>query len=484
MNIKRRLKIIGPITFVFVLALTSAVWLRSSETTLFEISADSTPAAVTTFNTCGMDIALVMDLSDSITTDKLTQMKTAMNSFVDSFLPSTPTQFSLITFGDTATIKQVFTSDPALIKAAINSATTSGSTNWEDALLKAKASFDPRPAKSNLIVFASDGSPNVYNSTTGTGIVVTDASNALPKAVTVANTIKADGTKIIGLAISSGADINNFKTLIGPNVSPTPVPLGTTTDVIATDFGTMSTSLSNLYSSMCSSRIIVQNQIDTNDDGTPDIDGSAANALLAGTGFSLTGPTSSPKLSTDQTGTIQYASLLDGSYTVTETPQSGFTLTSIKCTQNNAPVGTVDMGAYSVSGLTITRGDNAYCVFLNKSRTLQLGLSVSASPTGVPIGGGNVTFTYNVSNPNSDSLTQVNVTDKVCAPVTRVSGDVNNDNTLQNTESWTFTCSRSTNAALTSDALATGFSNGQQVTATANASVSIVPSGPPSTGKQ
>lgn len=468
--------------FVLVLALGCATWFRSGKTTSFQISADSAPAAVTTFNTCGMDIALVMDISDSITSSQLVQMKTAMNNFVDSFLPSTPTQFSLITFGDTATVKQAFTSDPAVIKAAINGATTGGSTNWQDALLKAQSSFDPRPAKGNLILFASDGVPNVYNNDSGTGIVVTDAAGALPKAVTVANTIKAEGTKILGLAIGSNADINNFETLIGPNVSPSPVPLGTTTDIISTDFSAMSTALSNLYSSMCSSRIIVQNQIDTNDDGVADVDGSASNSLLAGTGFSLLGPTSSPKLSTDQTGTIQYASLTDGSYSVTETPQDGFTLTSIKCTQNNAPVGTVDMSAYSVSGLSIVRGDNAYCVFLNKSRTLRLGLSVSASPTGVPIGGGNVTLSYDVTNPNSDSLSQVTVSDKACSPVTLTSGDVNNDNALQNTESWTFTCSRTVDAALTSDALVTAFFNGQQVTASGGTAVSIIPAGPPGTG--
>ena len=411
-------------------------------------------------------------------------MKSALNSFVDSFLPSTPTQFSLITFSNSATVKQAFTSDPAVMKTMINSTTVGGSTNWEDGLLKAKSSFDPRPSKGNLILFASDGSPNVYNNADGTSVVYSDASNALPKAITVANTIKADGTKIIGLAIGSNADIANFKTLIGPNVSPNPVPMGITTDIISTDFSTMSTSLSSLYSSMCSSTIVVQNQIDTNDDGVADVNGSAVNPLLAGTGFSLSGPTNSPKLSTDQTGTLQYASLTDGSYSITETPQDGYTLSGISCKQNNAAVGTVDLINNSVSGLPITRGDNAYCTFLNKSKTLRIGLSVSASPTGVPIGGGNVTFSYTVTNPSSVSLSQVNVSDKQCSPVARTSGDANNDNILQNSESWTFTCSRFTSSAITSDALATGFYGTQQVTAPGSASVSIVPAGAPRTGRQ
>lgn len=481
---KRKLKVAAPLVLVFVFALSSAAWFRSSKSTQFEISADAAPAAVTTYNTCGMDIALVMDVSDSITADKLTQMKTALNSFVDSFLPSTPTQFSLVTFGDTATLKQAFTSDPAVIKAAINSAATGGGTNWEDGLLKAKSSFDPRPTKGNLILFASDGSPNVYNNTSGTGIIYNDAPNALPKAVTVANTIKAEGTKIIGLAIGSNADIANFKTLIGPNVSPSPVAMGITTDIISTDFSTMSAALSSLYSSMCSSTIVVQNQIDTNNDGVAEIDGSAASSLLSGTGFSLAGPTNSPKLSTDQTGTLQYASLTDGSYTITETPQDGYTLSGINCKQNNTAVGTVNLIANSVSGIPITRGDNAYCTFINKARTLQIGLSVSASPTGVPIGGGNVTFSYTVTNPSSVPLTQVSVSDKQCSPVALVSGDLNNDKILQNSESWTFTCGRAVTSAITSDALATGFFNSQQVTAPGSTSVSIIPSGPPRTGRK
>lgn len=481
MKFNRTFKIAVPLALAFLFIIGGAIWLKTSKTTSFEIGADSAPAAVTTFNTCGMDIALVMDVSDSITADKLSQMKSALNSFVDSFLPSTPTQFSLITFGDTATIKQQFTSDPAVIKAAINSASTGGATNWEDALIKAKASFDPRPTKGNLVLFASDGSPTVYNDTSG--IVTTDAQNALPKAVTVANSIKADGTKIIGLAIGATADINNFKTLIGPNVSPSPIPMGLTTDVISTDFSSMSTILSSLYSSMCSSRIIVQNQIDTNGDGTADIDGSEANDLLAGTSFSLNGPTSSPKLSTDQSGMLQYTSLTDGSYTVTETPKDEYIISSIKCTQNNADTGTVDLSTGTVSGISIARGDNAYCVFVNRARSLQIGLSVSVSPTGVPIGGGNVTFSYNVSNPSSVPLSKVNVADAQCSSVSFVGGDSNSDQILQNTETWRYTCSRLVSSALTNNASVTAYYGTQQISASASASVSIIPAGPPNTGK-
>jgi uncharacterized protein YegL len=465
-----------------VLFLGGAIFMYGPRFGGYSITADTVPSAISTSNTCGMDISLVMDLSGSISGEEREQMKTAMKNFVDAFLPSTLTEFSIVTFSDSAIIRQAFTSDPTTIKNSIDSiSSTGGSTNWEDGLIKASATFDPRPAKGNMILFASDGEPNMYNKTDGspTG---SSTGTALAKAVAVANTIKAGGTKIIGVAIGSGANINNFKQITGPNVSPNPVPMGPTTDIISTNFSAMSVSLASLYTAMCSNSIVVQNQIDTNGDGVADIDGSSANTLLSGYEFALSGPTATPKQSTDQTGTFQYASLSAGSYTITETPPVGYALASISCYQDNVAVGDVNLSNNSVSGISITQGDNAYCIFLNKARIITIGLNVSASPTGVPIGGGMVTYTYHVSNPSLVDLENVSVADGQCSPVVYQSGDTNGDAKLQNSERWSFVCSRRVTTNTVSNAVATGYYDGQAVTAPGNVAVTVIPAGPPNTG--
>ncbi len=56
-----------------------------------------------------------------------------------------------------------------------------GETNWQDGLAKGFGTFDPRPSKPNLIIFASDGNPTEPG---------TDAE-ALAAAVKEANKIKS-----------------------------------------------------------------------------------------------------------------------------------------------------------------------------------------------------------------------------------------------------------------------------------------------------
>lgn len=534
MNFNRKLKILAPLTFVFILAITGTFWFKNNKATKYEISADtvcdagmyfdgnscrhlddhhgpncingysfdgnncvyengsnnpstSNPPSIDTVNTCGIDVTIVMDMTGSMSDSERTTMKTAMKNFVDAFV-STPTQFSLVTYGASATVAESFSmNNGAIIKTKIDAATvpTENGTNWEDALIKAKSTLIPdlRPNKSNLVLFASDGEPNMSagNPYNGSG------SQAISAALVVANEIKAmPNTRLIGIAI--GADsggINNFKTIAGNVVSPNDVPIGPTTNVISSNFSGIAASLFSLFSSMCNDAIVVQAQVDTDGDGDADIDGGIANSTLSGFGFSLAGPSNMSARLTTSSGLFQYTSLSVGSYSITETPKEGYSLSSIDCTQGGATVGNENLSTKTVSNIPISLTTNAYCTFINKltpeaAAVPKIGLSVSASPTGLPIGGGRVTFTYTVSNTSSVALTNVSVSDKQCSPVTRVSGS---GSTLQGGESWQYTCSRTTTTALTSDATVTGYYNGVAVSAPGSASVSIVPSGPPKTGR-
>ena len=69
--------------------------------------------------------------------------------------------------------------------------------------------------------------------------------------------------------------------------------------------------------------------------------------------------------------------------------------------------------------------------------------AINVVKTGTPTSvhtGDSVTFTYVVTNTGDTPLADVHITDDKCGPVTFVSGDANNDNELDLSETWTYTC--------------------------------------------
>src|SRR3990172_9462401 len=165
---------------------------------------------------CGVDIALVIDSSGSIEGGELTQIKNAFLGFVSALLPATPTQFSVTEFDTTASVTQSFTSNTTAINNAINAASSGGYTNWEDGLVKAQSTYDPRLDKPNLVLFASDGNPNRVDN--GTSV---SESQAVSEAVIVANSLKSDGTRVVALGIGNDLDLDNLKAISGPTVGTT-----------------------------------------------------------------------------------------------------------------------------------------------------------------------------------------------------------------------------------------------------------------------
>jgi Mg-chelatase subunit ChlD len=162
----------------------------------------------------GLDIVLVIDNSGSISgqnienKDYLPDVKDALISFVDSFSGKS-TLFSVTTFNNKADpIIPGFTDNLEEVKTKIGSIRGGGSTNWQDALIKAKESLGStsnRPSNPDLVIFFSDGLPNtiVLNGTTKR--FDDGAAEAIDPAVIVANEIKsrADGTSIIAYGIGS-----------------------------------------------------------------------------------------------------------------------------------------------------------------------------------------------------------------------------------------------------------------------------------------
>ncbi len=95
------------------------------------------------------------------------------------------------------------------------------------------------------------------------------------------------------------------------------------------------------------------------------------------------------------------------------------------------------------------------------------------NPLALIAGGGNVTYTEIVTNPGTVPLSHVTLTDDKCSPVTRISGDVNNDDLLDVSESWTYTCTTALTKNTTNTAVATGQANGFTATDFAIATVIV-----------
>lgn len=89
--------------------------------------------------------------------------------------------------------------------------------------------------------------------------------------------------------------------------------------------------------------------------------------------------------------------------------------------------------------------------------------------------GDSVTYTYAVANLGVEPLRDVAVADDKCSPVTQTGGDADNDELLDLTEVWTFTCTAKITGTTTNTATGTGKDDeGNTATDTDTATVSVV----------
>lgn len=343
---------------------------------------------------CGLDIGLVVDQSGSIERAEMTQLKTALSNFASAFI-GTPTVFSLASFSTNSTLNRPFSLTPAQAASAIGTDIPSvgnGWTNWDSGLARSAASFDPRPARSNLIVIATDGSPNRWGYTVTDGTV--DHSQALDNAIFRANTIKSSETRIVVVGIGNDANdpatpaekLNKMKAISGSSVALLPADITVNTDVIkVSDFTGIGAALSSFANQLCGGKILVQKQFDTDGNGTADLDGSLPDSRLAGWNFTVDAQT---KTTTD-TGALEF-DVVNGTYSVTESAGSlNARLTAANCQKNGQDIGTVNLPTKTVSGLPIQTDQTIACTFVNTPLTgsLTVNKKVDADGNGTFEGG-------------------------------------------------------------------------------------------------
>ncbi|MBN2198182.1 hypothetical protein JW698_03300 [Candidatus Wolfebacteria bacterium] len=77
--------------------------------------------------------------------------------------------------------------------------------------------------------------------------------------------------------------------------------------------------------------------------------------------------------------------------------------------------------------------------------------------------GGEVTYTYTITNPGTAPLSNVSIIDNKCANISRAighPGDINKNNLLENDEIWLFTCKTNLTQTTTNIGIAEGSANG------------------------
>lgn len=83
-----------------------------------------------------------------------------------------------------------------------------------------------------------------------------------------------------------------------------------------------------------------------------------------------------------------------------------------------------------------------------------------AYPLSLPVGGGQITFTYRVNNPGLVPLSDVRVVDDKCIAMSSKLGDTNGNNLLDTNEVWMYSCTTNLTQTTTNTATVTAVANG------------------------
>lgn len=109
-------------------------------------------------------------------------------------------------------------------------------------------------------------------------------------------------------------------------------------------------------------------------------------------------------------------------------------------------------------------------------------VKVPSRLTPLPAGGGNVMYTYAVTNPGLVSMSNVTLTDDKCSTVSGPYGDANNNKLLDPGETWTYACGMYISASTRNIATAKGTANGLNAVGYAFSTVLVMAPGLPNTG--
>ena len=174
--------------------------------------------------TCGLSVALVLDVSGSVASS-LASLKTAAKTFTNS-LVGTPSQVALFTFATAAPanttnnqnrpVTPVSTQTGAdTVNGWIDGLTAANSTNWDRGIEQVAESG----TRFDVAIVITDGNPTVYGNGQGPGNFT--RLRELENGIFSANTVKAKATRMIALGVGAGVSgsPNNLISISGPTAN-------------------------------------------------------------------------------------------------------------------------------------------------------------------------------------------------------------------------------------------------------------------------
>ena len=174
---------------------------------------------------CGLDLGIVLDLSNSLSDADVAKSKEAAKGVVDT-LTGTPSSVGVQTFatfapaGSNADLDLTSIADAGAaegIKSSIDGLdrpdNRDGGTNWDRGIAQTQGKgYD-------AVLFVTDGKPTAYgtpgegeNTDRGTQFDQID----LDTAITSANGVKGENTKMVGIAVGSDPTVENIVQISGP----------------------------------------------------------------------------------------------------------------------------------------------------------------------------------------------------------------------------------------------------------------------------
>ena len=396
--------------------------------------------------TCGLDVILVLDESASLLSEQQT-VRDSVRNLLDA-LGGTGSRLTLVEFNlDARTplgpayseltneANGPLSPTGQLSIYLDNNYVPNGYTNWDAAFGKV-AEINQSQGVAPLVIFFTDSGPNVYTNQFGS-VIGGDDGRAVEEAIFSANAVKAQGSHIFVVGVGDISVESRIVDISGPERFPDFNYPFAQSDYTLTNFGQLATALRQIAFSLCGPSVTLTSYADN---GAQTVAGQTfrgeVNITTAGpltNAFDWTQPTqgaaaqigSSQNATTVANGTAQWQwtpgtlaapQAWDSQFVLDQVSLPGYFFASASCTRKTLnPTGGFTSSSFALTTLPATFNvgpdDLITCAVYNER--LSLVVEKSANPTSVPEAGGDVTFTFTVTNNGTAAALLTTLTDSV-----------------------------------------------------------------------
>ncbi|QEO13603.1 VWA domain-containing protein [Agromyces intestinalis] len=360
-------------------------------------------------DSCGIDIALILDKSGSIGGAGIANLKSAANAFTGA-LVDLGSQVSVVSFDQDAYLllpaTDLTSGNLGTIQGSYAGLVSDGWTNWKRGLEVGLGTFGGFDDTVELTVVITDGNPNTVNPANG-GQFPDGSPGALDPAVLEANAIK-------------GTPSHVFVVGVGPSVSTGPIVAISGAEVLAADgsnintadymtttsYATLAEDLRAVATALCGGTVVVHKSVDGVATGgwgfetpTTDVTPAALTTLADGTGiFEVEGYDAQTDVRT---------------VTITEETRPNHGLENLYCELNGEQVPiTHDEGSPTWS-VDVGKLDIVHCWVENETAKWEV-TKTSDPPSGTAVEAGDfIDYTLHIRHLSGPNVTDFDIDDDI-----------------------------------------------------------------------